>query len=180
MAATAQKTTSRVVPKEVTVSKTPSRLKLLGAFIVKKLLRLSVLLIVLLVMFAAAILGAAYFKLIDPAQLEAKLGISQYPVITRLVELSGINKKPVTDQPDVQAPSETQAQLPTAKNQPAVTPVQPQTAPQLPKSSPALTSLMPDDTELKRLEALKREEEQKRISKVARLYDGMKPEEADF
>lgn len=178
MAAATQKDTQKTAFNEVTARKTQSKLRNLKTVIFRKLLKFGVVLVVLLAILTAGFLGAAYFKLIDPAQLEAKIGISQYPILTRLSELAGINKKAVTEPTD-QTPVEIQPQLPTAKNHTAAVPAQPQIASQLPNNSPAsLPPVPPDDTELKRQEAQKRAEEQKRISKVARLYDGMKPEEA--
>lgn len=143
-----------------------------------KLLKLGLLTIILLALLGTVLWGAMRFKLIDAERLDAKWGLSQYPVLGLVIEKMKDSQEPAADDSALPFPTKQE----TSSAQPAPSAQIPPAAviPVLPSpSNPAGILPVPiDDTELKKQEALKREEEQKRISKLARLYNGMKPEEA--
>lgn len=145
-----------------------------------KLLKLGLFIIILLALLGVVFWGAMRFKLIDAEELDAKWGLSQYPVVGLVLEKMKASLETAPE--DTTIPS---ADKPgTAPGQPALSNQTPSAAdviPVLPRpTNPAAALPVPplDDSELKKQEALKREEEQKRLSKLARLYNGMKPEEA--
>jgi hypothetical protein len=114
----------------------------------------------------SAIVGAVHYKFVDPVQLDAHWGLSQVPIVGQLFKQT--------------LPEQALTQGNAADNEtstPLASPPSPVAA-VLPKPSVRIPVVQIDDTELKKQAALKLETEQKRLTKVSRLYDGMKPEEA--
>ena len=131
----------------------------------RALFKWCLILLLLLSLIVAAFIGAVRYKFVDPAQIGLPEDSEQYPIIGKFLKL------PVPEE--------------AIEAEDIVVPVQPKTSalpsiiPTLPKPSvPVTLPMKVDDSELKRRELVKREEDQKRLSKVVRLYEGMKPEEA--
>lgn len=125
-----------------------------------------VFLLLLLGLIVSAFVGAVRYEFLDPAQIGLPGDTEQYPIIGKYL------KPPVLEQ-------ELEPEEIVVPEQPKAAVLPSSVIPTLPKpSAPLLAPLKIDDAELKRNEQLKREEDQKRLSKVVRLYEGMKPEEA--
>lgn len=124
--------------------------------------------------------GAVSSRIIDPVQIETEWGISHYPVLGQLF------KESLPPLPEVKPDSPVEAVLPTTNVQPVLPqppavvlePTDPTIQPVLPQPSGQLPPVLVDNLEIQKQSALNREAEQKRLVKVARLYDGMKPEQA--
>lgn len=125
------------------------------------MLKATLVLLVLLVLAGGSLYAAVFFKFIDVDALAAEYNLASYPVIGRYFA-----KPAATNFETVDLPPE------TAKETPAAVPaVQAAPAP-----SPAPVTVSSD--ELKAREAKAKQEEAKRISRLARLYAEMKPDEA--
>lgn len=123
-----------------------------------RVLWILVALVVVAVIGVGGFAAGVYFKWIDIAGVSAKYGLHRYPLVGRYLPQPQTNFEPVeasAPQPVTPAPS-------------TVQPVQ-QTPPPAP--------LPPDPAELEKQQKAK-VEEGKRISRLARLYGAMKPEEA--
>lgn len=130
-----------------------------------KLWKLIAVLLVLLMLTGAGFALGVYLKFIDIAGMVDKWNLQDYPVIGRYFTKQQTNFEPV-DLNDEQ-------QQPTAGN---AAPVMPgQTAPPAAQSNPVGQI---DNAEIERLMKARQKEENKRISKLARLYGGMKAEDA--
>jgi flagellar protein FlbB len=129
--------------------------------IFKGLLIVLILLIIAAVGFALGI----YLKVIDTDALVTKWKLNEYPVVGQYFPQPTTNFEPVElDQQSVgQVPANT-ATVPSVVSQVPLTPV---------VEKPKI-----DDSELLKQEKLKQLENAKRISKTARLYGAMKPDEA--
>jgi len=136
--------------------------------LLKKMLRMFMLLLVLIAVLGAALFGAVHYKFLDLGQLDSRWGLSKYPILSQMF------KQTLPEQASIQSDSAADAEpaLPVAPPPP------PLVADALPKPSARIPTIQIDDTELKKQAAMKLEAEQKRLAKVSRLYDGMKPEEA--
>lgn len=124
-------------------------------------------LVALCILIAIGFVAGVYLKVIDIEKLTQDANLSQYPVVAHFFPKT--NFEPVELEEDV------------ATNQPIV-PGDPKQA-QLPATSLFPTPQLPGSTiitkeELEKQDKIKRQEEAKRISKLARLYGGMKPEAA--
>lgn len=134
---------------------------------------LAVLLGILVLLMLAAGLGYAgvYFKLVDVPQLAERYKLYDYPVLNRYFPKPATNfemvdlEEPVTDEAPAAAPAA--QQIPAA-------PTAPPPAAQPPAVPAATAATAPDTDQLAKL----KQEEAKRISKLARLYGEMKPDEA--
>lgn len=120
----------------------------------------ALLLVLALVLFSFAV--GIYFKFIDPQELGQRYGLAGYPLIGSYFQQPATNFEPV--------PLPEEAKAPPA----AVT-----AAPPLPPPVAAQPQSVPVTAE-EREKMLKKQqqEEAKRISRLARLYGAMKPEEA--
>lgn len=128
-------------------------------FIVKALLAA----IVLLLIAAAGFAAGVYLNLIDMKSISEKWKLNEYPVIGQYFP------RPKTNFETVELNEQNQEQVPENKKN---APVEP--APELvPPVKPPV-----DDSELQKQAKIKQQEEAKRISKLARLYGEMKPDEA--
>lgn len=126
------------------------------------LLKLGVaLLLVVLLVFLGFGVGV-YFKLIDLEDLGKQYGLANVPGIGRYFEQPATNFEPVELPESVTAPALPVVQPPA---DPALVPPQPKTVP--------LT-----EAEKEKMLKKQQQEENKRIGRLARLYGGMKPDEA--
>ena len=125
-----------------------------------------VLLIFLLLLLACGgFIAGVYLKYIDVQQIGQKMKLYDYPLI------GSYFTRPVTNFEIVDLPPE------TSQNQQSVVP--PTVTPlQTPSAVPGAPTVQPTDAEKDKLLQKAKQEEAKRISKLARLYGGMKPEEA--
>jgi len=122
-----------------------------------------VLIVFILLILAATGFGVGiYLKFIDVQQLADNWKLSQYPVI------GSYFSPPKTNFETVELNDENPI---SASPNPGVPPV---ASPE----SPLVEKKKIDDVELQKQAKLKQQEEAKRISKLARLYGGMKPDEA--
>lgn len=125
--------------------------------LIKKLLIVFVILLLAGVGFALGI----YLKLIDLQGMTGNWKLHEYPVIGQYFTSPKTNFEPV--------------ELDDGSSVPAVMP-QPQTV-QQPAPLPS-SSLNPSDMDKDKLAKAKQQEEAKKLSKLARLYENMKPDEA--
>ncbi len=123
---------------------------------------------VLLIVFILLIIAAAgfalgiYLKIFDLDSLTTSWKLNEYPIIGQYFPQPKTNFEPVElDQQD-------QAQKPIEP--PFVSPAAPEML--------TIEKGKVDDSELQKQAKIKQQEEAKRISKLARLYGGMKPDEA--
>lgn len=124
-------------------------------------------LLLLLILAVGGFIAGVYFKFIDIHSLAANWNLQQYPVIGKYLSQPQTNFEPV-DLSEEGGQGET---------------VNPQSVAVLPPNQSTAAVQLPevkkvDDEELKKQEKLKQQEEAKRVSKLARLYGGMKAEEA--
>ncbi len=125
------------------------------------LLKATLVLLAVLMMAGGSLAAAMYLKFIDVDALAAKYNLASYPVIGRYFV-----KQAATNFETVELPPEDAAEKPIPA--PAA-----QTAP-----APAPAPVAVSADELKAREAKAKQEEAKRISRLARLYAEMKPDEA--
>ncbi|WP_051296578.1 MotE family protein [Anaeroarcus burkinensis] len=123
-------------------------------------LGVALLLVVLLVLLGFGV--GVYFKLIDLEDLGKQYGLANVPGIGRYFEQPATNFEPVELPESVTAPALPVVQPPA---DPALAPPQPKTVP--------LT-----EAEKEKMLKKQQQEENKRIGRLARLYGGMKPDEA--
>lgn len=150
----------KIKPDKKTDSK-PEKPKKRLTTIFKALLIVLILLIIAAVGFALGI----YLKVIDMENLTARWNLNEYPVVGQYFPQPKTNFEPVElDQQNLlEAPINTNVIPPVA---PAGVTV------------PVAEKAKIDDSELQKQAKIKQLEEAKRISKLARLYGGMKPDEA--
>lgn len=144
-------------------SKQPPLSKPKSGLVMKSMAILVALLILIAIGFAVGV----YLKLIDVEKLANDMNLSQYPVVGKFFPKTNFETVNIEDD--------------TLTTQPAVPP-KPNQAPS--QSMPVAQIPQPSDPniitkeDLEKQAKLKQQEEAKRISKLARLYGGMKPEEA--
>jgi len=125
-------------------------------------LKVIVILLILLLLAAAGFAVGIYLKIIDVQALANKWNLNENPVIGQYLPA------PKTNFETVDLETQTPSVVPT---KPAVSPIiQPETM------LPEIRKI--DDVEFQKQIKIKQQEEAKRISKVARLYGTMKPDEA--
>lgn len=117
--------------------------------------------VALLILISLGLTAGVYFKLIDVEKLARDLNLTQHPVVAALIPKT--NFEPVEIAEDDVA-----AQRGNIQSLPSVS------TPQSVDNNPNLIIRDELDKQVK----LQRQEEAKRISKLARLYGGMKPAEA--
>jgi flagellar protein FlbB len=123
------------------------------------LLKITAALLVLLILAGSAVAAGVYFKLIDVAGLSAKYKLHEYPVIGKYFSQPLTNFETVEDLPPDKS----------VDKPPAAGVAQAAPAPAPPVATPE---------EIKANLAKAKLEETKRISRLARLYGEMKPDEA--
>ncbi|AJQ27319.1 MotE family protein [Pelosinus fermentans] len=138
---------------------TPDKPKKKLGTIVKVLIAIIILLLIAAVGFALGV----YLNVIDMKGITEKWKLNEYPVVGQYFP------QPKTNFETVELDEQNQEETPLEAKvvPPAV----------VPNISPALPAIV-DDSELQKQAKLKQQEEAKRISKLARLYGGMKPDEA--
>jgi flagellar protein FlbB len=130
----------------------------------RAVLKVSLVLLVLLMLAGAGLAAAVYMKFLDVDAIAAQYKLASYPVIGRFFA-----KPPATNFETVDLPPEEPAEKPAAAPAPPlVAQAEPAKAPEKPLTS----------EELKAREAKAKQDEAKRISRLARLYGEMKPDEA--
>lgn len=125
------------------------------------LLKATLVLLVLLTLAGGSLYAAVFFKFIDVDALAAEYNLASYPVIGRYFAKPAATNFETVDLPPEGA-KETPAPAPGVQAAPAPVP------------APVAVS----SDELKAREAKAKQEEAKRISRLARLYAEMKPDEA--
>ncbi len=126
-------------------------------FLVKSIL----VLLVLAALAGGSLYAAVYFKFFDPYELAEKYKLTEYPVIGRYFVRPATNFEPV-ELPEEKAPQDKPAAEPAPKQAQAP-----------PAAPPAATA-----EEIKAALAKAKQEEAKRISRLARLYGEMNPDDA--
>ncbi len=121
------------------------------------LLKFSAVLLLLLILAGSAVAAGVYFRLIDLTGISAKYKMHEYPLVGRFFP------QPLTNFETVELPPET------------VTPDKPPT-PGVAQAAPLPPAATAADIAANLAKA--RQEEAKRISRLARLYGEMKPDEA--
>ncbi|EIW18211.1 MULTISPECIES: MotE family protein [Pelosinus] len=139
---------------------TPEKPKKKLGTIVKVLIAIIILLFIAVAGFALGV----YLNLIDMKGMTEKWKLNEYPVIGQYFP------QPKTNFETVELEEQNQVETPTEANL-----VVPPAA--VPNLSPAVSAIV-DDSELQKQTKIRQQEEAKRISKLARLYGGMKPGEA--
>jgi flagellar protein FlbB len=118
--------------------------------------------LILLIIAAAGFALGIYLKIFDLESLTTSWKLNEYPIIGQYFPQPKTNFEPVElDQQD-----QTQ------------TPINPTVVPPVVPEALTVEKGKVDDSELQKQAKIKQQEEAKRISKLARLYGGMKPDEA--
>jgi hypothetical protein len=127
-------------------------------------LRLLLILFILVMLLGVGLAAGVYLNLIDLQQIAQTYKLYDYPVLSKYFS------KPVTNFETVEIEQdEPTSQQPQQEQPPAVTPIQP------PAPSPNKEA---ETVDLEKQIKLRQQEELKKITKLARLYSNMKPEEA--
>ena len=121
----------------------------------------------LCILIAIGFAAGVYLKLIDVEKIARDANLAQYPVVARF--LPKTNFEPVELEEE---PTTTQSVKPIDPKQ-----TQPPTTSLLPNSQLTGSNIITKE-ELEQQAKIKQKEEAKRISKLARLYGGMKPDAA--
>ena len=130
-----------------------------------KVVKILIVLLVLLILAGIGFALGVYLKMVNIDNLANDLKLADYPIIGQYFSKAKTNFEPV--------------ELPAEPEQPAMAPVVVPSNPAnqqlagLPEEKKVL-----DEKELEKQMKLKQQEDNKRISKSARLYGAMKPEEA--
>lgn len=126
--------------------------------------------LVLMMLGGAGFAAGVYFNLIDLNKLAGDYKLHQYPIVGKYFP-----------QPPEPSPDDSESNEP-GDNLVAPVAQQPLVQPSAPAEPPVATPtpVVPviSDAEKEKLEKARQQEENKRISKMARLYGAMKPEEA--
>lgn len=126
------------------------------------ILKIILILFIVLILAATGFAVGIYLKFIDVQELADKWNLSKYPVIGQYFSPLKTNFEPIE--------LEQQSPLVVPPNPTVPTGVPPEVM--LPEKRKI------DDVELQKQAKIKQQEEAKRISKLARLYGAMKPDEA--
>lgn len=134
---------------------------------VGKIFKIILILMIVLILAATAFAVGIYLKFIDTQDMVNKMKLDQYPVVGKYFSQPKTNFEPVEGEPQnpVVVPPEVTAPVPVIPN-PAIQP------------EAIVPEKKVDETELLKQAKIKQQEEAKRISKLARLYGTMKPDEA--
>ena len=117
-------------------------------------------LLVLLILAGGTLAAAIYLKFFDPYAFAEEHKLTEYPLVGRYFVRPATNFEPVDLPPEESAAKDKTAAAPTVQAAPVPLP-------------PAAT-----EADIKAALAKARQEEAKRISRLARLYGEMKPDEA--
>lgn len=154
---------------------------------IKRLLKWSMLLLLSIVILLSVVFAALHYRLLDLDQLEARFG--QYPIAAEVIKQAGPAK--IAAENAIATAGEylgtgysfiksyiTESLDTTTAVDPAASKAASPPAVVLPKPSASTASILIDDVQLKQQEALALAAEQKRLAKVAGLYNLMKAEAA--
>ena len=125
-------------------------------------LGVALLLVILLILLGFGV--GVYFKLIDLEDLGKQYGLANVPGIGRYFEQPATNFEPV--------------ELPESATAPALPVVQPPADPAPAAVAPPPKTVPLTEAEKEKMLKKQQQEENKRIGRLARLYGGMKPDEA--
>ena len=125
-------------------------------------LGVALLLVILLILLGFGV--GVYFKLIDLEDLGKQYGLANVPGIGRYFEQPATNFDPV--------------ELPESATAPALPVVQPPADPAPAAVAPPPKTVPLTEAEKEKMLKKQQQEENKRIGRLARLYGGMKPDEA--
>ena len=125
-------------------------------------LGVALLLVILLILLGFGV--GVYFKLIDLEDLGKQYGLAKVPGIGQYFEQPATNFEPV--------------ELPESATAPALPVVQPPADPAPAAVAPPPKTVPLTEAEKEKMLKKQQQEENKRIGRLARLYGGMKPEEA--
>ena len=125
-------------------------------------LGVALLLVILLILLGCGV--GVYFKLIDLEDLGKQYGLAKVPGIGQYFEQPATNFEPV--------------ELPESATAPALPVVQPPADPAAAAVAPQPKTAPLTEAEKEKMLKKQQQEENKRIGRLARLYGGMKPEEA--
>ena len=125
-------------------------------------LGVALLLVILLILLGFGV--GVYFKLIDLEDLGKQYGLANVPGIGQYFEQPATNFEPV--------------ELPESATAPALPVVQPPADPAAAAVAPQPKTAPLTEAEKEKMLKKQQQEENKRIGRLARLYGGMKPEEA--
>ncbi len=123
--------------------------------------------LVLCILIAIGFAAGVYLKLIDVEKIARDANLAQYPVVARF--LPKTNFEPVDLEEEI-TPTHPALLIEPKQVQPPLTSL-------LPNSQPTGPNVITKE-ELEKQAKIKQKEETKRVSKLARLYGGMKPEAA--
>lgn len=126
--------------------------------------------LILCILVAIGFAAGIYLKLINVEKIANDMNLSQNPVVGRFMPKT--NFEPV----ELEEDGSTVPELPPTQQTPAAqSPIQQQQLMSMPQSD---TPTMITKEDLEKQAKLQQQQEAKRISKLARLYGGMKPEAA--
>ena len=133
----------------------------------------SLAIILLLILLAGGIFyGLASMKIVDPEEQAQKMGWQDNSLVKAAIEkMRPQQQAQIVVRPDKDEPATVQPQQAGATAQPSAL-----SSPMAVTSNAKVAPI--DTTERDRLEKQRQQEEKKRVSKLARLYEGMKPSEA--
>lgn len=123
----------------------------------------------LCILIAIGFAAGVYLKLIDVEKLAGNLNVSQYPVVGRFFPKTNFEPVELEEDKTAAQPAAPGPQAPAVQSQQS-----PVAASTMPPASPNLIT----KEDLEKQAKLQQQQEAKQISKLARLYSGMKPEAA--
>lgn len=148
-------------------NKEPENLPEKGKKKSRSIFKIIVILLIVLILATTGFALGIYLKFIDMQALADKWKLNEYPVIGKYFE------KPKTNFETVELEQPNPLDVPPVTGALPTMPSPLQQAEMVPPEKPKV-----DDAELQRQAKIKQQEEAKRISKTARLYGSMKPDEA--
>lgn len=135
-----------------------------------RIFKMIIIILILLILAATSFAVGIYLKFIDVQALGQKWKLNEYPVIGQYFS------EPKTNFEPVELESQSSSVTPQNPNVPVVVP--PGATPMMQPEAMLPEKRVIDDAELQKQAKIKQQEEAKRISKLARLYSAMAPEEA--
>lgn len=135
-----------------------------------RIFKIILILLILLILAGTGFAIGIYLKFIDVQALGQKWKLDEYPVIGQYFSEPKTNFEPVE--------LETQSPVVIPQNPNASAVVPPVMSPMMQPEAMLPEKRVIDDVELQKQAKIKQQEENKRISKIARLYSAMTPEEA--
>lgn len=165
---TAKSIQGKVPPKEAISEVSPKPKK--NGF--KLVFKIAAFLLVFVLLAGIGFAAGVFFKIIDMQNISAQLKLNEYPVIGKYFNPPKTNFDTIDE--EMQKQTSPAPDVPLALQQPT----NGQQVPGTPLSGQQPNGQSIDAAELQKQIQLKQKEDAKRISKLSRLYGGMKPEEA--